>query len=87
MKILLDQNLQRSLMPPLRAASIDVVHTWDVELAQSSDEEVFEWCCASVRMLVTSDKKLTKYLAASGMTCPTVVRSSCEIRESSLLKT
>jgi predicted nuclease of predicted toxin-antitoxin system len=72
-KLLIDQNLPRRLVPLLSTGGHDVTHTDDVGKARTSDPELLEWCCAGKRMLVTADKKLTKYLASSGADCPSVL--------------
>lgn len=73
MKLLLDQNLPRRLAELLRDEGHDVVHTEDVELETTADPEILTWCCSNERHLVTGDKKLTKFLAASGGLCPSVL--------------
>lgn len=73
MKILLDQNLPLALAPILREAGHDVVHTREVGLDRAADEEILEHCCDDQRMLVTADKRLTKFLAASRAECPSVL--------------
>ncbi|MFI6387810.1 DUF5615 family PIN-like protein [Nonomuraea sp. NPDC050540] len=42
-------------------------------MARWGDEEIFAWCCAEGRVLGTSDKRLTKCLAESRATCPSVI--------------
>jgi predicted nuclease of predicted toxin-antitoxin system len=71
-KLLIDQNLPPRLVP-LLGTSHDVVHTEGVGMARTPDPEVLAWCCTEKRMLITADKKLTKYLASSGAGCPSVL--------------
>lgn len=73
MRLLLDQNLPLRLTALLLAHGHDVTHTEDVGLATKGDPQILSWCCSQDRMLVTADKKLTKFLAASGADCPSVV--------------
>lgn len=73
MKILVDQNLPVSLVERLAAAGHDAVHTAGLGLESASDLEVFRVCIAQGRVLVTADKKLTKFLAATGAMGPSVV--------------
>ena len=42
-------------------------------MATAEDPEILKRCCAEDRMLVTADKKLTKFLASSGSDCPSVL--------------
>jgi predicted nuclease of predicted toxin-antitoxin system len=68
-----DQNLPRSLVPLLESAGHDVVHTEDAKLAKASDPQIMTWCCTEQRVLITADKKLTKYFVSLDTTCPSVV--------------
>ncbi|MER6972836.1 DUF5615 family PIN-like protein [Nocardioides sp. NPDC000445] len=72
MRLLLDQNLPYSITKAL-AADCDVVHTEDVALQRVTDPEIFSYCVAAERVLVTADKKLTKFLASSRASAPSVV--------------
>lgn len=73
MRLLIDQNLPRALVGGLGEAGHDVVHAADVHLERASDPEVFSACVGERRVLVTADKKLTKFLAMSEATEPSVV--------------
>jgi predicted nuclease of predicted toxin-antitoxin system len=73
LKLLVDQNLPRALAAKLHAAGHDVSHTEDVGFAKALDPQLMEWCCANGRVLITADKKLTKFLASAAATCPSVV--------------
>lgn len=73
MKLLIDQNLPQRLALLLKAEGHDATHTEDVGMATSSDPPILSWCCAEERMLITADKKLTKFLASSGADCPSVL--------------
>lgn len=73
MRLLFDQNLPRSLAAAIADAGYDVLHTEDAELQQVTDPEVFEFCIRQSRVLVTADKKLTKYLASTRASAPSVV--------------
>ncbi|MGH9214035.1 MAG: DUF5615 family PIN-like protein [Acidimicrobiales bacterium] len=73
MRVLVDQNLPATLVAVLHEAGHDVVHTRDVGLERATDEQIFECCCAEERLLVTADKKLTKFLATSRATCSSVL--------------
>lgn len=73
MRLLLDQNLPYSLTAALDAAGFDVVHTEDLSLQRVTDPEIFSCCVDIQRVLITADKKLTKFLASSRATTPSVV--------------
>lgn len=73
MRILVDQNLPAASVPGLAAAGHDAVHTTQLGLERATDPEIFEVCRAQSRVLVTADKKLTKYLHETGATAPSVV--------------
>lgn len=73
MKLLIDQNLPQRLALLLKAEGHDAIHTEDVGMATSPDPLILAWCCAEERMLITADKKLTKFLASSGASCPSVL--------------
>jgi predicted nuclease of predicted toxin-antitoxin system len=70
---LIDQNLPRRLATILAGGSHDAVHTEDVAMETTADPLILDWCCAEARLLVTADKKLTKFLASSGSRCPSVL--------------
>jgi predicted nuclease of predicted toxin-antitoxin system len=72
-RLLVDQNLPRSLLPHLSEAGHDAVHTADLGLERASDPEVFGACVDDDRVLLTGDKKLTKFLAGAGAVSPSVV--------------
>ncbi len=73
MRLLIDQNLPRRLTSLLQIGGHDAVHTEDVGMATTPDPSILSWCCGEVRMLVTADKKLTKFLVSSGASCPSVL--------------
>lgn len=73
MRLLLDQNLPHRLTELLAAAGHEVTHTEDEGMATSSDPAILAWCCREARVLLTADKKLTKFLASSRADCPSVL--------------
>lgn len=73
MRLLVDQNLPRRLVALLLAAAHEAAHTEDEGLATATDPVILSWCCTHDRALVTADKKMTKFFAGSGSTCPTVL--------------
>lgn len=72
MRLLLDQNLPYSITKAI-ADDWDVIHTEDVNLQRVTDPEIFSYCIETDRVLVTADKKLTKFLASSRASSPSVV--------------
>jgi len=74
LRLLVDQNLPRRLSTSLHADGHDALHTEDEGLAATApDPLILSWCCRASRLLVTADKKLTKFLAAPGVDCPSVL--------------
>lgn len=73
MKLLVDQNLSSSLVGQLISAGHEAQHTGALGMGHASDPEIFEWCRGNDAVLVTADKKLTKFLAAERAADPTVV--------------
>lgn len=73
MKFLVDQNLPARLADRLSNAGYDAVHTTTLGLEKATDPEVFYVCRAEQRILVTADKKLTKFLAATRAAGPSVL--------------
>jgi predicted nuclease of predicted toxin-antitoxin system len=73
LRLLVDQNLPQTLATMLQAAGHDATHTEDVGFATAPDPQIMEWCCTNDRVLITADKKLTKFLASAAATCPSVV--------------
>ncbi|MFT4186963.1 MAG: DUF5615 family PIN-like protein [Aeromicrobium sp.] len=73
MRLLVDQNLPPSLAQRLASAGHDVQHTHDLAMEKASDEDIFDWCRQYEAVLLTADKKLTKYLADQHASSPTVV--------------
>ena len=73
MKLLVDQNLSPSLVDQLASAGYDAQHTGALGMDRASDPVIFEWCRNNDAVLVTADRKLTKFLAAERAADPTVV--------------
>lgn len=73
MKLLVDQNLPPSLAARLTTAGQDAQHTTDLGLERTVDEDLFEWCRQNDAVLLTADKRLTKYLATQHASSPSVV--------------
>lgn len=73
MKYLVDQNLPTSIADRLTDVGRDAQHTEPAGMARTYDADVFDWCRANDAILLTADKKLTKYLADQRITSPTVV--------------
>jgi predicted nuclease of predicted toxin-antitoxin system len=71
-RLLLDQNLPYSITRAI-ADGWDAIHTEDVNLQRVTEPEIFRYCIETDRVLVTADKKLTKFLASSRASAPSVV--------------
>ena len=78
MKLLLDQGTPRLAAEILRQAGIDVLHTGELGMAQSSDEDILRRGSAEGRIVVTLDADFHALLALSGATKPSVVRLRVE---------
>ncbi|HPU14249.1 MAG TPA: DUF5615 family PIN-like protein [Aeromicrobium sp.] len=73
MKFLVDQNLPASLAGRLTTAGQDAQHTSALGMERTDDEDLFEWCRQHNAVLLTADKRLTKYLASQRATNPSVI--------------
>jgi len=62
-----------SLAARLATAGQEAQHTSSPGLERADDEDVFEWCRLHDAVLLTADKRLTKYLAAQQASSPSVV--------------
>lgn len=73
MRVLVDQNLTIRLVDALVLAGHDALHISALGMHAAPDQEVFQICREQGRVLFTSDKRLTKYLAAERAADPSVV--------------
>lgn len=73
MKVLIDQNLDVEVARWLTARNYDASHTSEVHLDTAPDQSIFEYCRKTQSVLVTFDKKLTKFLASESAGSPTVI--------------
>lgn len=73
MKFLVDQNLPSTLAVRLAAEGHDAQHTRDLGMERTLDEDIFAWCRQHDAVLLTADKRLTKYLASQHAATPSVV--------------
>jgi predicted nuclease of predicted toxin-antitoxin system len=73
MRFLVDHNLPAATARLIATVGHDVVHTSQVGLAKASDPDVFAYCRVEDRILVTADKKLTKFLASEQATSPSTI--------------
>ena len=73
MIFLVDQNLSVSFSSRLCELGHISHHTSELQLEKAPDADLFEWCRTNTAILVTADKKLTKYLADQQCTTPSVI--------------
>ena len=73
MRLLVDQNLSPTLVDQLTSAGHDAQRAAALGMEKASDPAIFEWCRGNDAVLVTADKKLTKFLAAEQAADPAVV--------------
>jgi predicted nuclease of predicted toxin-antitoxin system len=69
----LDQGIRHRVAADLRGLGWDVVHTADIGLATSSDEEIMTRASESGRTIVTLDSDFSMLLALSGVRRPSVI--------------
>jgi predicted nuclease of predicted toxin-antitoxin system len=55
MKLLIDNALSPRVAERLSAAGYDAVHVRDLGMAAAKDEEIFDWCLANERVVVSAD--------------------------------
>jgi predicted nuclease of predicted toxin-antitoxin system len=78
MKLLLDQGTPRSAVSFLRDAGFDAVHTGEIGMAESADEEILIRAFAENRVVVTLDADFHAHLALSQAVKPSVIRIRIE---------
>ena len=78
MKLLLDQGIPRSAAIFLRQAGFDAVHTGEIGMAESEDDEILQRAFAEGRVVVTLDADFHAHLALSQAHKPSVVRIRIE---------
>jgi predicted nuclease of predicted toxin-antitoxin system len=78
MKLLLDQGTPRSAAALLRQAGFDAVHTGEIGMAESIDEEILQRALAEDRIIATLDADFHAHLALSQARKPSVIRIRVE---------
>ena len=78
MKLLLDQGTPRSAALFLREAGFDAVHTGEIGMAESDDEEILKRAFTEGRVVVTLDADFHASLALSQACKPSVIRIRIE---------
>jgi predicted nuclease of predicted toxin-antitoxin system len=73
MRFLLDMGLARSTARHLRQQGHDAVHLRDQGLQRLSDEEIIAKANAEDRVILTHDLDLSRIIALSQSTCPSVI--------------
>lgn len=73
MKILVDQNLEKHIAKSLTLAGHAALHTTEIGMPTATDEDLFQYCRDAGLLFITADVKLTKFLASSKATSPSVV--------------
>ena len=78
MKFLLDQGTPRSAAALLRQAGFDAVHTGEIGMAESADQEILQRTLAEGRIVVTLDADFHAHLALSQARQPSAIRIRME---------
>ena len=78
MKLLLDQGTPRSAAGLLRQSGFDAVHTGEIRMAGSADEEILKSAADEQRVIITLDADFHQLLALSQTQIPSVVRIRIE---------
>ena len=74
MRLLLDQGLPRSSAKLLRNRRQDAVHTAEIGMSRSADEEILARARDEQRIVITLDADFHSLLARKGATSPSVIR-------------
>ena len=74
MRWLLDQGLPRTTASLLRAQGEDAVHTAEIQLSTSPDEEILKAAASENRIIVTLDADFHRHLVLNQSSQPSVVR-------------
>jgi predicted nuclease of predicted toxin-antitoxin system len=78
MKLLLDQGTPRSTAALLRKAGIETVHTAEIGMAKTDDEEILRRASVDDHTVVTLDADFHALLALSHARKPSVIRIRIE---------
>ena len=78
MKFLPDQGTPRSAAALLRQAGFDAVHTGEIGMAESADQEILQRAVVENRVVVTLDADFHAHLALAQARQPSVIRIRME---------
>lgn len=80
MRFLVDNSLAPRMAPALNTAGHDAVHVCDRDLAQATDEAIFDAAAREQRVILAQDTDFGTILALRDASSPSVILFRCEAK-------